>query len=361
MRHARIKNEPMEAGYYHAICRTVGQSFYFEDDAEKDRLLLWLEKAMDFCGVEVRAWCVMSNHVHLLVKVPPHADAAKISDEELERRMKCLYLPKRYAAILKDWEDWRRIDGNDHRVVAARNRLRVRMNDISWFMKTFKQAVAQDYNERHHHSGSIWGGARFKSVFLEGSLAVQLSVAAYIHLNPVRAGIVDAAEHYRWSSWGDACTRPASRSRRSLSLLYNELLSSSGRLNWEQAKAKLSAIHALARAQDGDLSEADVEALFAANGLIPNPKSERPAPPLPAVKVGKASAPPLATLLASKSSALTAAPIFGTPTFIQRFFETSSCRFAERRQRKMPAAVTALASTPLCILNDSRLGRNAKA
>ena len=351
MRHARIKNNPEENGYYHAICRTVGQAFYFGDNAEKDRLLLWLEKAREFCGVEVRAWCLMSNHVHLLVKVPPHKDAAKVTDEELYRRMQCLYLPQRYQAILRQWEDWRRIDGNDRRVEAAKARLRERMNDISCFMSTFKQAVAQDYNARHHHSGSIWGGSRFKSVYLQGSLAVQLSVAAYIHLNPVRAGIVASPEAYPWSSWGDACARN-SRSRSALLALYNELLPVAKPLPWAKAKANLAAIHALSQARDGNLAEAQLATLYESAGLIPSAPSSGKTP---------ASAPPLAQVLSAKSASFTSAPILGSAEFIQHFFQTSSGRFALSRRRRKPASATALAASPLCILRDSRLGRSSGA
>ena len=350
MRHARIKNEAMECGYYHAICRTVGQSFYFDDNEEKDRLLLWLDKAEDFCGVEVRAWCVMSNHVHLLVKVPPHTDCAKVSDEELHRRMQRLYLPKRYQAILQQWEDWRRIDGNDRRVEAAKARLRERMNDISCFMSTFKQAVAQDYNARHHHSGSIWGGSRFKSVYLQGSLAVQLSVAAYIHLNPVRAGIVGSPEQYRWSSWGDACSRN-NRSRSALARLLNELLPSTAQLPWTKVKSHLSAVHALARAHDGDLCENEVAKLFASAELIPSTAPQQKPPAAP---------PRLATMLAAKSPAFTSAPILGSSDFIRRFFETSTGRFASARRHCRFIPVAECARVPLCALRDSRLGRGGK-
>ena len=354
MRHARVTSNPDEAGYYHAICRTVGQTFYFGDDSEKDRLLLWLDKAVAFCGVELRAWCVMSNHVHLLVKVPPHRAAAALSDEELLRRMRQLYLPKRHQAILQQWEDWRRIDGNDRRVDAAKARLRARMNNISSFMSIFKQAVAQDYNARHRHSGSIWGGSRFKSVFLQGSLSVQLSVAAYIHLNPVRAGIVESPEQYPWSSWGAAATRTASASRNALLALYNESLPPTAKLTWPSVKAKLSAVHALARARDGVLPEDALAALFADAELIPAPTSPAPSP------AKEPSTPPLPSMLSAKSSVFTSTPILGSKEFIHHYFTTSGGRFAATRHRRFAVPIVSVADHPLCALHDNRLGRSCR-
>lgn len=344
MRYSRIKNEPTEAGYYHAICRTIGKAFLFESEEEKGRLLLWLRKAVDFCGVELRAWCLMSNHVHLLVKVPPRRE---VPDDELLRRMQRLYLPKRYAAILQQWDNWRRIDGDNRRVDTAKSRLRARMYDISWFMKTFKQAVAQDYNERHDYSGSIWGGSRFKSVYLQGSLDVQLSVAAYIHLNPVRAGIVASAESYRWSSWHEACAAPGD-SRTALLRLYNDNLPSDKPLAWRAIKAQLAAIQSLAKARTDALAPDDIVPLLPAPSAAPKKPSKAPLPP------------PLAHLLATKAPVLTASPLLGDESFIHAFFSHSPSPYAQTRLHRKFVPVAAFPTSPatsLCTLADLRLGR----
>ena len=65
-----------------------------------------------------------------------------------------------------------------------------------------KQRVTQWFNARHGHVGTLWTG-RFKSVLLEDGARVR-AVANYIHANPVRAGIVEDAREYEWSSLGAA-------------------------------------------------------------------------------------------------------------------------------------------------------------
>ena len=58
------------------------------------------------------------------------------------------------------------------------------------------------FNKRHEKEGNLWED-KFKSVLVEDGHAARV-VAAYIDLNPVRAGIVGTAEDYRWSGWGEA-------------------------------------------------------------------------------------------------------------------------------------------------------------
>ena len=77
------------------------------------------------------------------------------------------------------------------------------MNDLSQFVKTFKEAYTQSYNRRHDNTGTIWEG-RFKSILLEGSAATLLTVAGYIHLNPVRADMVEAPEQACFTGYGAA-------------------------------------------------------------------------------------------------------------------------------------------------------------
>jgi hypothetical protein len=76
------------------------------------------------------------------------------------------------------------------------------MYDLSEFMKGVKQRFTQWYNREHGRTGTLWEG-RFKSVLVEGGFAARV-VAAYIDLNPVRAGMVSRPEDYRWSSYGVA-------------------------------------------------------------------------------------------------------------------------------------------------------------
>ena len=51
---------------YHAMSRTVGGAFLFED-REKEMLRKMIWQVADFCGVEVLTYCIMSNHFHVLM------------------------------------------------------------------------------------------------------------------------------------------------------------------------------------------------------------------------------------------------------------------------------------------------------
>jgi hypothetical protein len=67
-------------------------------------------------------------------------------------------------------------------------------------MKEIKQAFSWYYNQRHHRRGTLWG-ERFKSVIVENGETL-INCLAYIDLNPLRAGLVDRPEDYRWNSLG---------------------------------------------------------------------------------------------------------------------------------------------------------------
>jgi hypothetical protein len=69
-------------------------------------------------------------------------------------------------------------------------------------VQSVKQRFSTWFNKRHKRKGTLWE-ERFKSVVAMGPEAVA-SVAAYIDLNPVRAGIVEDPADYRWSGYGEA-------------------------------------------------------------------------------------------------------------------------------------------------------------
>ena len=70
-----------------------------------------------------------------------------------------------------------------------RYRLWAQVNDLSAFMKLLKQRFSQWFNRTHQRTGTLWE-ERFRSVLIEGTGPALATVAAYIDLNPVRAGLV---------------------------------------------------------------------------------------------------------------------------------------------------------------------------
>ena len=185
-------------GYYHVISRIAGQRFLM-DAEEKNRLLELLFRAAEFSGVDVLTFALMDNHFHIMLRVPK---AQSVDDVDLVRRMRILYGDAKTDLILEDWERWEK-KGDGSRVIKAKTLLRERLFDLSEFCKTLKQHYSISYNVRHDYSGSIWG-ARFKSMILSPDYETLMTVGAYIDLNPVRASVVQDAQAYAWSGWGQA-------------------------------------------------------------------------------------------------------------------------------------------------------------
>lgn len=77
------------------------------------------------------------------------------------------------------------------------------MHDVSWLMKTLKQRFARWFNLSNERFGPLWS-ERFKSVLVEGDRWALRTVAAYIDLNGVRAGLVDDPKDYRFCGYAEA-------------------------------------------------------------------------------------------------------------------------------------------------------------
>ncbi len=204
MRQRRLKVGGREA-IYHCMTRTVNGELLFED-REKEMLRKMMHQVADFCGVEVLTFCIMSNHFHVLVKVP---DAPQVSDQELMRRYKVLYpKPTKYQAeSAKQMELLLLAGGDDAEVI--RSKLLARMADVSEFMKALKQRFSVWYNRSHRRYGTLWA-ERFKSVLVEGAGNALQTIAAYIDLNSVRAGLVDDPKDYRFCGYAEAVAGVAS-------------------------------------------------------------------------------------------------------------------------------------------------------
>ena len=200
MRYRRIKREG--SATYHVMSRVIEHRFIFKD-VEKSYMLNLMRRLEDFTGCEVRTYVFMNNHFHILLHVP---EKRSLSDDEVKRRAKILY-GKRYWVFEQNWELWER-QGQGDRVKEQLDQFRVRMYDLSQFMKTFKQRLSIYYNAHagRRGEGPLWS-ERYKSVLVEECDNTQLIIAAYIDLNPVRAGIVKDPQEYRWSGYAEAVAK----------------------------------------------------------------------------------------------------------------------------------------------------------
>lgn len=147
---ARKPRKKSESDIYHILMRGINRQVIFEDEYDYGRFVQTLEKYKEQSGFDLYAYCLMSNHVHLLLKV---------GQEPLEQLM-------------------RRICGSY----------------VYW------------YNAKYDRVGYLFQG-RFKSEVVEDD-SYFLTVLRYIHQNPVKAGIVKNTDQYKWSSMGEYMGEP---------------------------------------------------------------------------------------------------------------------------------------------------------
>lgn len=193
---------------YHCVSRVVDRNFVLGSD-EKEKFRMFMRMMENFSGCQVLSYCVMSNHFHILLEVPPFPKAG-ISDAELLRRLAVFYDAKfvksvedeLVAARLEDRREGVIRGGSSERVTEIHGRFTKRMYDLSEFMKTLLQRFTRWFNRTHSRTGTLWED-RFKSVIVESGTAAR-TIAAYIDLNPIRGGITSEPADYRWSSYGEA-------------------------------------------------------------------------------------------------------------------------------------------------------------
>jgi len=185
---------------YHLISRIAHRAFFLTED-ERTRFVERLWRVAGFSGVEVLAYCFMSNHFHLLVYVP---EAADLNDEELFEHIGMLYSGARMDEIRKTWEMFEKAHDESHKNLFRQSFLR-RMYDVSAFMKTLKQNSTISYNCRSVHVGTMWE-SRFRArEFKADDKAELMKVAGYIDRNPVKAKMADWPDRYEWCSFAAAC------------------------------------------------------------------------------------------------------------------------------------------------------------
>ena len=183
------------SGSMHIISRVVGREFLL-GKSEKEYLLKLIQRFSTGFFVRVHAFCIMSNHFHILLTWM-NKEAVLASKDELLDRYALIYPgspgPPEGAYDHKTGQIIPDEDGGIER-------LRRRLGSVSDFVRELKQTFSKWYNKRENRDGYFWG-QRFKSVVVPLDEA-QLICSSYIDLNPVRAGIVKKPEDYRWSSLG---------------------------------------------------------------------------------------------------------------------------------------------------------------
>jgi putative transposase len=220
---------------YHVMSRTAGGEKLFGDtEKEAFRRLMW--RMAKFSGVEVLTYAVMANHFHILVKVPERAKFLKrFEGEGGEERMLehlALLYSKGYIAGVKAELARVREAGRAEEAEAILETFRKRFCDLSCFVKELKERFSRWFNKHHGRRGTLWM-ERFKSVLVEDGEALR-TMALYIDLNPLRAGLVEDPKDYRWTGYGEAMGG-SKRARRGLCKVMAAPLDS-----WEERRGGLT-------------------------------------------------------------------------------------------------------------------------
>ena len=241
MRISRILGDG-PCNFYHVLARVIERRFILgEQEQEHFRKLMRAQEA--FSGVRVLTWNCMSNHFHMLVAVEDReseevrAELTRLldDDEAFLDRLKPLYAANALDGIGKMLKvirgrevddqlgDTSGAEGADEGVVEQEDIFALenptltteemverfkrpyldRLYDLSAFVGEIKQRFSQWYNVRSERNGPLWED-RFKSVLVQGESGVLATVAAYIDLNAVRAGIVKDPREWRWCGYAEA-------------------------------------------------------------------------------------------------------------------------------------------------------------
>ena len=129
-------------GIFHIISRCLNRDYLLEGDAERERYRGMLELANRRSDARVLAWCIMSNHVHLVLRAGDEA--------------------------------------------------------LSGFMRRVNTGYAQWKNRCDGRLGPVFA-ERYKAILVEKDEYL-LELVRYVHLNPVRAGVVAHPDGETWSS-----------------------------------------------------------------------------------------------------------------------------------------------------------------
>ena len=203
----RLLINPDRPGWIHCISRCVRRAFLAGDGFAHRKG--WVEERLrqlaGVFAVDVAAFAVMSNHVHVVARFAPEA-AAQWSAAEVAERWAELF-----GTRLPQGSDGRLAPAVLTGLVANGAWIaerRKRLADVSWFMRALCESIARRANAEDDCTGRFWEG-RFTSVPLLDQAAL-LACMAYVDLNPIRAALADRPEETVHTS---ATQRIAARQR----------------------------------------------------------------------------------------------------------------------------------------------------
>jgi REP element-mobilizing transposase RayT len=188
--------------YYHCIGRCVRRAWLWGTDAYSGKdyshrrqwVVERLEQLCSIFAIEVCAYAVMSNHYHLVLHVDAELARGWSKHEVVERWTRLFRAPN----LVKRWQSGEALEAEWRAAEAIIEGWRVRLHDVSWFMRSLNEHLARRANIEDGCTGRFWEG-RFKSQALLDEAGL-LTAMAYVDLNPIRAGIAKSPEDSDFTS-----------------------------------------------------------------------------------------------------------------------------------------------------------------
>ena len=140
---ARPLRVEYSGAFYHVISRGIGREKIYTGTRDCEKFLQYLEKAAERFALIIHTYCLMGNHYHLLVETPEP--------------------------------------------------------NLSMTMQWLNVSYATYFNRKQDRNGHLFQG-RFKAILIDADAYLK-QLSRYIHLNPVRAGLINTPGQYRWSSY----------------------------------------------------------------------------------------------------------------------------------------------------------------
>ncbi len=177
------------SGVYHCISRCVRRESLLNDPKRRALVVDQLEFLAQHVAIDVLAFSVMENHLHLQLRTRPEVVAAW-PDHEVALRRVALIASHRIHRKGTDADAEAALKLEVATLMKCPERLRAARRDLSslgFFHKLLKEPCAKKWNREDKVTGHFWEG-RFKSVNVLDRRALE-TVATYIELNEIHAGV----------------------------------------------------------------------------------------------------------------------------------------------------------------------------